>query len=83
MNPIEHKIREILTQADIAVDQIGSNDDMTTMGLNSLTLIKSMLEIIKFYDLEIDEESVEFYNIKTIQNMVDFVSANVSEKANA
>ncbi|AJS60193.1 acyl carrier protein [Paenibacillus sp. IHBB 10380] len=74
MNPIEAKIREILIQADIQVDDIGVHDDMTQMGLNSLTLVKSMVDIINLHQLEIDEDSVEFYNIKTIQHMVDFVS---------
>jgi len=79
-NSIELKIREIVSkniELSLPIDQISNTDDLTTLGMNSISVIKVIVAIESEYGFEFADEDLNVDNFRAINNLVSYVKARV------
>jgi acyl carrier protein len=69
----------IKTMADssIVTENIGIDQDLSDIGLNSITFIKAIVGIEKAFGIEFDEGNLDFQKFKTIGDIVRYVESKI------
>lgn len=75
LNEIEVKIRRILqknleTQFDVS--KIGLDDELVTLGINSILFIKMVIEIESEFGVNFDDEKLDFYSLTTLASIIKY-----------
>lgn len=71
---------EGLIKSFISADQdIASDQDLSLSGLDSFSFVKLMVQIEMNYGIEIDDDSLLFEKLSTIERLVDLVQKHLSE----
>lgn len=77
---IEQKIKEILkadVESDIPIGEIGNEVALDSLGINSVNFIKFVVDIETEFDIEFDDNDLNFNNFKNIACLVDYVEARL------
>lgn len=80
MMDVEKKIREILERnlgLDVSMEQVGLNYDLSNLGINSLNLIKILVDIETEYDFEFEDEVLNYDYFRNLKSLIDYVKAQV------
>ena len=74
---MKDQIRMILTKIlgeSCNIEQVGDDDDLTLLGLDSMGAIRLMVEIEKCFEIEIPDDDIDIDNFNTISKIYDYVS---------
>ena len=55
---------------------IGLNDDLKNLGMNSIGYIKLMIQVESSFNIEFDEEAYIFENMNTLNKLIDYIEKN-------
>lgn len=71
---VKKTIKEIIGN-DLAydIDNIGDNESLLMIGVNSLNVIKLIMRIEEEFDLEFEDEDIALKNWKDIKTIVDLI----------
>ncbi len=78
------KIKEIIKQIfkekiEIEIfDEASFDTDLISLGLNSLTFIKLLVSIETRFDIEFEEEFLDFNYLSNLNQLVDYIAKNAS-----
>lgn len=79
---IINKLKEILISNlddDNMVDvEIGLDDNLVSLGLNSITFIKVVVECEKAFDIEFDDEELDYEVFDTLEKICNCIESKVS-----
>jgi acyl carrier protein len=70
---IEAKVKEILkanVKFEKSIDQIGLEDDLVAIGLNSIKFLKVIVALEETFDIEMDEEQLNIENFRTLNRLL-------------
>jgi acyl carrier protein len=72
---IEAKVREILGAKCESknADEIGLDENLQDLGINSISFIKLVLALEKEFGIEIDDENLIFEVFQTLRSVINFV----------
>lgn len=79
-NNVEMKIREIVSkniELSLPIEKISNIDDLTTLGMDSISVIKVIVAIESEYGFEFADEDLNIDNFRTINNLVSYVEARI------
>ena len=57
----------------INTEDIADDFDLRDLGLNSLNIVRIIIAIEKYFDIEISDENIYFKNWSTLKKIVDIV----------
>ncbi|GIQ69513.1 acyl carrier protein [Xylanibacillus composti] len=57
-----------------ALDAIGMDDDLSVLGINSMTFIKLVLSMEMEFGVSWDDEELDFQHFSTINNIIRYLS---------
>lgn len=83
MDNMETKLRSIIENnidLIVPIDDIGTEDDLSVLGINSVSFIKLVVEIEQEFDIEFEDDSLDFNNLKTIKDINDYIEKLLSAK---
>ena len=71
---VKKTMKEIIGN-DLAydIDNIGDNESLLMIGVNSLNVIKLIMRIEEEFDLEFEDEDIALKNWKDIKTIVDLI----------
>ena len=78
-NEIEARVREMLKETlenGNEVDNLKADDDLTTLGVNSVTFIKLVIATELEFGIELEDEDLDFQNFSTINSIVNYISGS-------
>ncbi|NDI34214.1 acyl carrier protein [Chengkuizengella sediminis] len=58
----------------VAIDQLGLDDDLSILGVNSMTFIKLVIAAEMEFGMTWDDEELDFRNFSTINNIINYIS---------
>jgi len=73
---IENKIREILSesiQLSKPIEDIGLEEDLTELGMDSITVIKVIIDIESEYGFEVPDEDLAISNFVNLNNIISYI----------
>ncbi len=73
---VEIRLRKIIKEKiglSDKVDQLGLNDDLGALGVNSLIFIKIVVAIEEEFSFEFDDENLDYNNFKTLNSIVEYI----------
>jgi acyl carrier protein len=73
---METKIKEIIkSSSDVVglIDDLGLEDSLTKLGLNSLNYVRIITKLEEEYGVEFDPDDLDFENFKTIKLLMDYI----------
>lgn len=81
MNNIENRVIEIIKNAVNISDEttIISNTLINTLKINSLNFLKIIVDIEEEYDIEFDDEELNFDGFSTIKALVEHIDKKRNE----
>jgi acyl carrier protein len=53
-----------------SIDQIGLEDDLVAIGLNSIKFLKVIVALEETFDIEMDEEQLNIENFRTLNRLL-------------
>ena len=56
---------------------LNENDDLTEIGLDSISFIKIIVALEQNYDIEFDDISLDFSNFDSFNKLCDFVKESI------
>jgi acyl carrier protein len=62
------------------LDQCGPDDDLSVLGINSLTFIKLVVAMEMEFGVAWSDEDLDFRNFSTINQMISYISLNQQEE---
>jgi len=74
------KIRKILQDLLEIKEPITECDDLTKMGLDSMTTIRLIVALEQAFDLEFSEEDLLLDNFRTVEKISGLINVRQSEK---
>ncbi len=77
MDNIKLILREILknnTDITISVEEIDANANLDEYGINSISFIKFIVAIENKFEIEFDDEKLDFKKLSTIKSLVDYIT---------
>lgn len=75
-NEIISIIKENSTYPDVE-GYLKENDDLTEIGLDSISFIKIIVALEQNYDIEFDDVSLDFSNFDSFNKLCDFVKESI------
>lgn len=81
MNEIEKKVRGILKESlptSVSLDNIGSEDLLGEVGINSVDFVKIVVGIEAEFEFEFNDADLNFTQYDTIQKMVSYIESRVN-----
>ncbi len=60
------------------IDQIVLEDDLSSIGVNSITFIKIVVDLETEFDFEFDDEMLSYKSFPTINSLVEYVDSKLS-----
>lgn len=79
---IEKSLRKIIkkvVELSKSVEEIGNDDDLTELGMNSITAIELVVEVEEKYNFEFNDEDLLVDNFKTINRLVSYIEKRITE----
>ncbi len=74
---IEIRIRKILSNIlEGGEDNIGLNDDIRDLGLNSTGILKLIINLEEEFDFEIRDDDFDFENFQTLKKLIVYIQNN-------
>ncbi|MFS1512192.1 acyl carrier protein [Chengkuizengella sp. SCS-71B] len=68
-------LKENLEVSDeVDIDQLGLDDDLSVLGVNSMTFIKLVIAAEMEFGMTWDDEELDFRNFSTINNIINYIS---------
>lgn len=74
-------LREVLDDNKEQLDTIGSNEDLSVLGVNSITFIRIVLALEMEFGVAWDDDDLEYQNFLTIDNIVNYITASMAQSA--
>jgi acyl carrier protein len=62
---------------EISVDGIKSDDDLLSVGINSVSFIKVVVGIEEEFQFEFDESALNVKNLGSIQALINYINSKV------
>lgn len=62
------------------LEQCGPDDDLSSLGINSLTFIKLVIATEMEFGVSWDDEDLDFRNFSTINQIMNYISLNQNEE---
>lgn len=81
--PIEKKIIKILAEnfsEDTNIEQIGLDDDLKTLGINSITFIKVIVLIESEFGVVFEDENLDFNKFPNLRSIIGYLSKRLDIK---
>lgn len=75
-NEIIDIIKENSSYPDVE-GYLNENDDLTEIGLDSISFIKIIVALEQNYDIEFDDISLDFSNFDSFNKLCDFVKESI------
>lgn len=63
-----------------ALDTMGMDDDLSVLGINSMTFIKLVLSMEMEFGVSWDDEELDFRHFSTIHNIMQYLSQSMVEE---
>lgn len=79
-NEIERKLREIFKNNLDVEGEIGLEDNLGTIGLNSVSFIKIIVAIEKEFDIEFEDESLNYNVFKNIKELIIYIENKLNRE---
>lgn len=78
-NSVLEKVKSIVSEiiGISGVDEIGSDDDLLTLGLNSISFIKIVVTIENSFNITFDDEDLLFHNFNTLNKLTSYIQKKV------
>nr|WP_236871238.1 acyl carrier protein [Brevibacillus laterosporus] len=73
-------ILEILQEMLGIKEPIAEHDDLTTMGLDSMTTIRLVVALERAFDLEFSEDDLLLANFRTVEKISGLINERKAEK---
>ena len=73
---IRKKIIEILAAnsgIESAINYLENNDDLTQLNMNSISFIKTVVELEREFDFEFEDEALDYNKYKSLNLLCDYV----------
>ena len=80
---IEKRIRCIISNhidISVPIDNVGPDDDLTDIGLNSISYIKLVVLLEKEFDFEFNDNELNVEKYKTISSVVNAIESHLKKK---
>lgn len=77
---MEDKIREILSEnatLEVPVENIGLEDDLFKIGLDSINSIQVIVAIESVFDIEFEDEDLVDDNVRSIRSIINYLESRV------
>ena len=77
LSDIQKKLREIIKEiisSPELVDNIGPYDELTSIGINSISFVKIMVAIEQEYGIEVDDDDLDINKFKNLDGLVNYIS---------
>ncbi|WMJ86446.1 phosphopantetheine-binding protein [Anaerocolumna sp. MB42-C2] len=75
-NNVRETIREIiynLVELKKPINEIDDNENILILGMDSISILKVVTELEDEYNIEFDDEDLNYDNLKSINSMIDCV----------
>jgi len=75
-NEIEAKIRRVISESiDLItpMEQVGLDDNLLQLGMDSINIIKVIINIESEFGFEFTDEDLNMENFRNIRNLVEYV----------
>jgi len=63
---------------DKTAEEIDVSEELDVIGVNSINFIKFIVEIENFYDIEFDDDSLDYKHFKTVDDLIKTVKEAIS-----
>ncbi|NJD01331.1 MAG: hypothetical protein FIA99_01740 [Ruminiclostridium sp.] len=80
---IENKIRAVLREkyeVDSAEDKLCTTDDLSIVGINSVSFIKLIVSLEEELEIEFEDDMLDFTKLNTIRSLVGYIKDKLSKK---
>ena len=77
---IENRIRNVIKDAvelTTPIEQVGINEDLMQLGLDSINSIKVIVVIEMEFGFEFDDEDLTADNFRTINNLISCIESRI------
>jgi len=75
-NLIETKVREIIkenAELIVPIEEIGLDDDITNIGINSISFIKVVVAAETEFEFEFEDDDLDFSGFKDIRSIIAYI----------
>lgn len=79
-NEIELWIKSLIKETldiDTGIEELTGKEKLKNLGVNSVSFIKLIVAIEKQYDIEFEDEDLDFKRIPTINSLINYVSDRI------
>ncbi len=73
-------IENCIDDLDIPITQVGNDDDLFELGMNSITSIKIVVEMEQEFDFEFEDEKLTMETMRTINSLYEYLNQRLSSK---
>lgn len=74
-------LKEVLEEGGEHLEQMDPDQDLSSLGVNSVTFIRLVLAFEMEFGVSWDDEELDFQNFATINNIVNYVSGAMAAEA--
>ncbi|MCX8132079.1 MAG: phosphopantetheine-binding protein [Clostridia bacterium] len=78
-NEVESRIIAILNKqlSELAGKEIEIEDELINLGINSVEFIKAIIALEKEFDLDLEDEDLDFNRFKVVGDLVSYIKEKV------
>lgn len=79
-NNTEEIIRKVVSRncdSNDESNQIGLDENLQDLGVNSSSYIRIVTDIEKEFDIEFDDENLDYKRFATLKDIINFVEENI------
>ena len=76
MDNLENQVKNIFKEnidSQSNIDDANNDSDLTKFGLNSLNFVKILFGIENEFDIEIEDDEIDFDNFRTINKIISYI----------
>lgn len=80
MNNVEERTRSIIKKV-ILNDEVMNmkvEDSLDRLGINSVSYIKIVIELENEFDIEFDDDCLNYESFKSVKNIVDYINTKIN-----
>lgn len=80
VNNIELRVRDIIKtciEPTKPIEEIGIDDNLFILGMDSLNCIKVIISIESEFDFEFDDDDLNFENFKNIRGITSYIERRI------
>jgi len=77
---IESEVRDIImenAELTVPIDQVGNEDDLMSLGMDSINSIKVIVAIEQEYGFEFNDDDLNFENFRNIRKLVLYIESRI------